>query len=236
MLRENSKTTFTKDEYERIKDLIRQLEEADKTKQKSIRQRIRNIGLYWKELPDKMEYTVANFEKLFDMDILRLTANRLTANEMSVEVKTANTASSNIAKSAVRKGREQSDESYIIDLCDEVLGIKASRQHKFDFLTGDAGHKLPVDAYYETLRLVVEYHERQHTESVAFFDRRLTVSGVSRGEQRRIYDQRREQVLPEHGIRLVVISYSDFGTTKKLTRNRNNDILVVKRLLCEYMK
>ena len=216
--------------------MIRQLEEADKTKQKSIRQRIRNIGLYWKELPDKMEYTVANFEKLFDMDILRLTANRLTANEKSVEVKTANTASSNIAKSAVRKGREQSDESYVIDLCDEVLGIKASRQHKFDFLTGDTGHKLPVDAYYETLRLVMEYHERQHTESVAFFDRRLTVSGVSRGEQRRIYDQRREQVLPEHGIRHVVISYSDFGTTKKLTRNRNNDILVVKRLLCEYMK
>lgn len=224
------KKVFTKEEYERIKDLIRQFEKADKTKQKSIRQSLRNIGLYKSEMPVKMD-TVANFEKLFDMGILKLTAN-----EMSVDVKTANTALSNIAKSAVRKGREQSDESYVIDLCDEVLGIKASRQHKFDFLTGDAGHKLPVDAYYETLRLVVEFHERQHTESVSFFDRRLTVSGVSRGEQRRIYDQRREKVLPKHGIRLVVISYNDFGTTKKLTRNRNNDILVVKRLLCEYMK
>ena len=232
MSRENSKTTFTKDEYERIKDLIRQLEGADKTKQKPIRQKIRNIGLYWKYLPvNKMDYTVANFENLFDTGILKLTAN-----EMSVGVKTANITSSDIAKSAVRKGREQSDESYVIDLCDEVLGLKASRQHKFDFLTGDAGHKLPVDAYYETLGLVVEFHERQHTESVSFFDRKLTISGVSRGEQRRIYDQRREEVLPKHGIRLVVISYRDFGTTRKLTRNRNNDLLVVMRLLCEYMK
>ena len=224
------KKVFTKDEYERIKDLIRQLENADKTKQKSIRQNLRNIGLYKSELPVKMK-TVANFEKLFDMGILKLTANEKSAN-----VKTANTASSNIVKSAVRKGRGQSDESYVIDLCDDVLGIKASRQHKFDFLTGDAGHKLPVDAYYETLGLVVEFHERQHTESVSFFDRRLTVSGVSRGEQRRIYDQRREEVLPKHGIRLVVISYRDFGTTKKLTRNKSNDILVVRRLLCEYLK
>ena len=230
------KKVFTKDEYVRIKDLIRQLENAGKTKQKYIRQRIRNIGLYWSELPKselpvKMDYTVANFEKLFDMGILKLTAN-----EMSVDVKTAYTVSSNIVKPAARKGREHSDESYVIDLCDEVLGIKASRQHKFDFLTGDAGHKLPVDAYYETLELVVEFHERQHTESVAFFDRRLTVSDVSRGEQRRIYDQRREEVLPKHGKRLVVISYSDFGTTKKLTRNRNNDILVIRRRLCDYMK
>jgi len=29
--------------------------------------------------------------------------------------------------------RENSDEHYIIDLCDEVLGEKASRQYCFDF-------------------------------------------------------------------------------------------------------
>lgn len=129
------------------------------------------------------------------------------------------------------KGRAASDESYVIDLCDEVLKMKASRQHKFDFLVGDTGRKLPVDAYYESLNLVIEYHERQHTEAVSLFDNKSTVSGVSRGEQRKIYDQRRVEILPKHGIKLIIISYRDFGTSKKLQRNRNNDILVVKTLL-----
>jgi hypothetical protein len=40
------------------------------------------------------------------------------------------------------------DEAYIIDLCDRVLGRKAVRQHPFDFLRGDPGRPLRVDAYY----------------------------------------------------------------------------------------
>src|SRR5271163_234983 len=31
------------------------------------------------------------------------------------------------------------DESYVIDLCDRVLRLKANRQHRFDFLRGDSG-------------------------------------------------------------------------------------------------
>jgi hypothetical protein len=82
--------------------------------------------------------------------------------------------------------RTLSDESYVIDLCDEVLGEAALRQHRFDYLRGDArpggqGVRLPVDAYYPALELVVEYRERQHTESIPFMDRRMTVSGVDRG-------------------------------------------------------
>lgn len=131
--------------------------------------------------------------------------------------------------------RKDSDEFYVIDLCDEVLGLKASRQHTFDFLRGDGtpGKRLPVDAYYPELNLVVEYRERQHTESVAFFDRRTTVSGVSRGEQRRIYDQRRRDILPKHGIRLVEISYADLkhDSRKRLVRDRRNDLAVIRRML-----
>jgi hypothetical protein len=56
-----------------------------------------------------------------------------------------------------------------------------------------------MDAWYPELRLVVEVMEVQHFESVPLFDRRQTVSGVSRGEQRRIYDARRAEVLPQHG-------------------------------------
>lgn len=99
--------------------------------------------------------------------------------------------------------REDSDEAYIIDLCDQILGTPAKQQYRFPFLVGDTGRTLPIDAYYSKLNLVVEYREKQHTEPVRFFDTKHTVSGVSRGEQRQIYDQRRRDVLKQHGIRLV---------------------------------
>jgi hypothetical protein len=36
-------------------------------------------------------------------------------------------------------GRESSDEYYVLDLCDEALGERALRQHRFDWLRGDPG-------------------------------------------------------------------------------------------------
>ena len=131
--------------------------------------------------------------------------------------------------------RQNSDEYYVIGLCNEVLGQTASQQHRFEFLRGDTGRKLPVDAYYEQLNLVVEYCEPQHTEAAPFFDRRMTVSGVSRGEQRRIYDQRRRDELSRHQIHLVEIHYSDFGSSKRLKRDRMHDIEVVKRKLSQFI-
>ena len=70
------------------------------------------------------------------------------------------------------------DETYIVDICDHILGLKASRGHRFDFLRGDPGKDgirlpLPVDAYYVELDLVVEYHEHQHYEEVTLFDGRI---------------------------------------------------------------
>ena len=121
--------------------------------------------------------------------------------------------------------RAGSDEYYFIDLCDRVLGSKASRGHRFTFLTGDADQNgtkrsLPVDVFYSVHNLVIEYCKRQHTESVSFFDRKTTVSGISRREQRRLYDQRRRDVLPSHGLSLIEFHYSDFGHTpsKRLRR------------------
>lgn len=128
-------------------------------------------------------------------------------------------------------GRAGSDEYYVIGLCNEALGQVGEQQYKFPFLLGDTGRALPVDAYYQDLDLVIEYYERQHTEEVKFFNRRMTVSRVSRGEQRKIYDERRRTELPKHGIKLVVISYSDFGTTKKLKREHDRDLEVVKEIL-----
>jgi hypothetical protein len=94
---------------------------------------------------------------------------------------------------------KDSDENYVLNLCDEVLNQKGLRQHRFDFLRGDSGTKLPVDIYYPSLNLVIEYRETQHTNSVKHFDKPdvMTVSGVHRGEQRKIYDQRRRDITAE---------------------------------------
>lgn len=136
--------------------------------------------------------------------------------------------------------RADSDEAYVLDLCDEVLGARGLRQHRFDWLLGDPNTsgrraRLPVDAYWPDHHLVVEYYERQHSEPVAHFDKpdRLTVSGVHRGEQRARYDARRQALIPAHGLRLVVIEHSDLASDRRgrLYRSRASDLAVVHRLL-----
>lgn len=137
-------------------------------------------------------------------------------------------------------GRADSDERYVIGLCDEVLGEPARRQHRFDWLLGDPGSAgtrgaLPVDAYYPAHRLVVEYRERQHDYPVAHFDKPdvITVSGVHRGEQRRIYDRRRDELIPSHGLRLVVVRPGDLASNERgrLTRDRTGDLAALRAML-----
>jgi len=130
------------------------------------------------------------------------------------------------------------NEIYVIDLCDRVLNLKAFRGHRFEFLKGDPGKNgrcrlLPVDAYYPELNLVIEYHERQHSEAVPLFDRKPTISGITRAEQRRRYDQRRREILPQFGIKLIELKYSDFDhdSSKRILRNDNDAARVRSKLL-----
>mgnify|MGYP006989492930 FL=1 len=134
--------------------------------------------------------------------------------------------------------RSDSDEHYVLDLCDEVLGTAGRRQATFDWLRGDPsprrplGTKLPVDGHWPTLGLVIEFQEKQHTEAVPFFDRRQTVSGVGRGEQRRRYDQRKLELVPAHGLRLVVIHNAEFTVRSgRIVRLHERDIAVVRSRL-----
>ncbi len=120
------------------------------------------------------------------------------------------------------------DADYVLDLCDELLGERALREHRFAWLVGDPGRsgvrrRLPVDAYYPGHLLVVEYHERQHEERVVFFDKpeKLTVSGVGRREQRRRYDERRRTEIPAHGLRLVIVRWSDLDADARGRLRRN---------------
>ncbi|SLG53283.1 Uncharacterised protein [Mycobacteroides abscessus subsp. massiliense] len=135
-------------------------------------------------------------------------------------------------------GRSDSDEHYVLDLCDEILGVVGRRQERFDWLRGDPsptrprGSTLPVDGYWPELRLVVEFQEEQHSQPSPFFDRRQTVSGVGRGEQRRLYDERKRTVIPAHGLRLVVIEKAEFTLrSRRIVRDRARDVDVVRRCL-----
>ncbi|GAB4956412.1 hypothetical protein MAHJHV50_22720 [Mycobacterium avium subsp. hominissuis] len=112
------------------------------------------------------------------------------------------------------------------------------RQARFDWLRGDPsparprGTELPVDGYWPDLGLVVEFQEEQHTQPSPFFDRRHTVSGMGRGEQRRRYDERKRTLIPEHGLRLVVIEKSEFLLrSRRIDRDRARDLQVVRRHL-----
>lgn len=129
------------------------------------------------------------------------------------------------------------DEAYVLDLCDDVLARQSLRQHRFPFLVGDRGHRLPVDAFYPDLALVIEYRERQHVTAHAFFDRKLTVSGVSRGIQRTQYDERRRRVLPANGIRLVELNVADFPNVggRKLRRDSHEDLVVIRVKLATFL-
>ena len=104
-------------------------------------------------------------------------------------------------------------------------------------MVGDAGTRLPVDAYYPSLWLVLEYHERQHKTSPPYHGRKVTVSGT-RGEQRWKYDQLRRDLFPKHGIKLVEILYSEFACRrgKRLQRNVDVDIEILRRRLSEWIR
>lgn len=147
-----------------------------------------------------------------------------------------------VEKSASRSvsAKSNRDEHYVIDILDKILGKEALRQHAFDFLRGDAtegkqGRKLPVDAYYPELKLVVEYMEVQHINPVRFFDKpdKMTVSGVHRGEQRKIYDERRRKLIPENGFLLLEIPYNLFNcdSQDRIIRNAEPDLIKLKQYI-----
>lgn len=132
------------------------------------------------------------------------------------------------------------DATYVLDICDLLLGIAGSREHTFEWLAGDLSPKtgrcrlLPVDSYWESLRLVVEVLETQHWMETPHFDKPdvLTVSGVHRGLQRKLYDQRRVELVPLHGLELIAIPVSAFEVrSKKIVRQPESDVEVVRGLL-----
>ncbi|MDA3929102.1 MAG: hypothetical protein PF541_09090 [Prolixibacteraceae bacterium] len=152
-----------------------------------------------------------------------------------------------------------SDKSYVINLCDKVVGMKANRTKRFDFLLGDlhkdgvSQTKLPIDAYYEILQLAVQYNDIKPWEQAVpeynetdDFDEEENEDDrheprikrvISREEQRSIYNERRAKTFPKHDIDFVLISYSDFehDAALKIIRNEESDLKIVHKALNEFI-
>ncbi|TYB77286.1 hypothetical protein ES677_01320 [Bizionia gelidisalsuginis] len=148
-------------------------------------------------------------------------------------------------KEKTKANRENSDEFYILDLCDELLKEKASRKHTFTFLLGDMHKKgktrtkLPLAGFYESANLVIEFVEKknkteQHLDKLEV----MTVSGITRSEQIEKYNKRRRDVLQKKNINLIEIDYALFecDAKKNLSRNKDKDITLLKKILKQYIK
>jgi very-short-patch-repair endonuclease len=130
-------------------------------------------------------------------------------------------------------------QQYVTGLLEELLG-PAQVEKRFGWPRGASrgpsrlGVSLPFDAVWERRKLIVEIDERQHGESVRFFDKpeQVTVSGVHRGEQRRLYDERKERLAREHGYTVVRIPTCSLAMTgRALTRDREKDQATIRHLL-----
>jgi hypothetical protein len=142
-----------------------------------------------------------------------------------------------------RAVRGKSDEYYLINLCDELLGQSASRQHKFGFILGDM-HKdektrtaLPVDAFYKEAKLVLEFIKIEDDSIELGKPGRTTISGVDRAEQRKIYALRKRKGLQNKDIPCIEISFTDFqcDADNKLARVKADDIKILRKLLKDYI-
>jgi hypothetical protein len=123
---------------------------------------------------------------------------------------------------------------YVIALLEELLGPATAREKRFPWAIGDVSPKtgravqLPFDAFWEERRLLVEVDEEQHKEPVLFFDKPeiMTVSGVHRGEQRKLYDKRKRTAARRRRYRVLVIEWP-----RRRPRDRERDIVALQELL-----
>ncbi len=132
---------------------------------------------------------------------------------------------------------QNSDEYYLVNLCDELLKQKASRKHTFDTLVGNLHKrgkgrtKLPLDAYYEDLKLVLEFFEKNEATD------ELDEKEQARKAQIKYYDELKKKAILKKKLRLIAINYAVFecNDANKLIRNTENDTLVLKDILKDFI-
>lgn len=149
------------------------------------------------------------------------------------------------AKEKRAEERSDRDEIYIIELIDELLNEKGSRKHTFEFLLGDLHQngktrtKLPIDLYFEHLNLALELveHPGKKKSAIKSKEEKVTISGVTRAEQRLKYFKRKKNVLEEKGKHFVEIPFKDFqiDSNYQLIRDKVEDTRVLRGLLSRFL-
>ncbi|WP_144720148.1 hypothetical protein [Agrococcus jejuensis] len=125
--------------------------------------------------------------------------------------------------------RVNSDEHYVLSLCEQIVGRRALREFAFDWLRADPDargtrRKLPVDAYWPEFAAAAQYYAGPIIPDLA--------TASERTLQRIAYDQRRRTELARYRIELVEISSEQLahrGT--KLLRDAEHDISVLRPLV-----
>lgn len=114
-----------------------------------------------------------------------------------------------------RKSFMPSDERYLIDLCDGVLGRKSLRAHQLTVPSERSVELLMVSAYYSDLSLAVDVHL---------------------DEQR--VDPRRRETLARVGVELVVLNRLVFALNDagRLRRDQVEDEVIVRGCLKDTLR
>lgn len=120
-----------------------------------------------------------------------------------------NVTSSNLKsiKPIIPTGEENTDRTYILGLCDEILGEVSLRQYPYQFLVKNNWVSVDVDAYYMAHNLIIEYFCGEH-----------------------------RRVLSSKGCPIVNISYKDFGTSRKLKRDESKDKNRLRNILQSHIR
>lgn len=150
-----------------------------------------------------------------------------------------------ISENKENKAKTINDEAYIMNICDELLLQTSVRQFTFENLLGDY-HKdgesrtaLPLDAYYEEKKLVIELINKRSPAPKKGIDKgkRRTVSGVNRQEQRLKYQLRKQEFLKKEEINLVEFDYASFEVDEdlQLVRDENKVKTVLHKLLKAFL-
>ena len=108
-----SKETFTRSEADEIIRLIQEKLKADTNRQKKIRNKIRKIGFYASDYGFRNGYTVEQF-----LSVAKINPSNTNPINNSVQKLATPTIKTLVSP---LKSRTQSDEIYVIGLCDEIL-------------------------------------------------------------------------------------------------------------------
>lgn len=125
--------------------------------------------------------------------------------------------------------RINSDEHYVLSLCERIIGRRSLREYAFDWLRADPDargnrRKLPVDAYWPEHSVAAQYYAGPIIPDLA--------TASDRTLQRIAYDHRRRTELARYRIELVEISSEQLahrGT--KLVRDAEHDLTVLRPLI-----